>query len=260
MKKRLITGIILGTISLTALIIGMTPLFWGLLIFASLINYELLTINSHTKSSVLVKGFSLILLPVLFVSSILLSDYILEMAVFFAAIHLLLVLELRHGQVIGANSSLFFMLRSIYLSLTISGLFFIRHMENGLVIVLLILSCIWITDSMAYFGGRLIGKRSFSQFSPNKTIEGSTIGLISTVIYAIAFSFILDWPLLLLAAFGLIVSIISQLGDLHESMTKRFFNVKDSSNFLPGHGGFYDRLDSTIAVTPFAIIFLELLL
>ena len=132
-------------------------------------------------------------------------------------------------------------------------------MENGLSITLLTLSCIWVTDSMAYFGGRLLGKRPFSQYSPNKTIEGSLIGLVSTVLYTLCFSFILDWPLLLLASFGLIISVISQLGDLHESMTKRFFNVKDSSNFLPGHGGFYDRLDSTIAVTPFAIIFLELL-
>ena len=226
MKKRLITGFILGAVSLTALIIGMTPLFWGLLIFASLINYELLTINPKTQHSILVKGSSLILLPVLFVFSILFSDHLLELALLFATLHCLLALELKKGLVSGANSLALFTMRSIYLSLTISGLFLIRHMENGLSITLLTLSCIWVTDSMAYFGGRLLGKRPFSQYSPNKTIEGSLIGLVSTVLYTLCFSFILDWPLLLLASFGLIISVISQLGDLHESMTKRFLMLK----------------------------------
>jgi phosphatidate cytidylyltransferase len=60
--------------------------------------------------------------------------------------------------------------------------------------------------------------------------------------------FKLDYSTYLLIAFA--ISILAQLGDLHESLTKRYFNVKDSSGLLPGHGGFYDRADSSLFVMP----------
>ena len=123
---------------------------------------------------------------------------------------------------------------------------------------ILVLTCIWMTDSGAYFVGKLIGKRKLSSLSPNKTIEGSIGGLL---LGAILFSFLatinetIPLALYLVFPLGIILSLLSQIGDLHQSMTKRFFKVKDSSNILPGHGGIYDRCDSYLFTIPFFVLF-----
>ena len=122
---------------------------------------------------------------------------------------------------------------------------------------ILVLTCIWATDSGAYFTGKLIGKRKLSSLSPNKTIEGSMGGLIigALLFTGIALNYnLIEQPLYALLPLGLLLSFLSQIGDLHESMIKRFFQVKDSSNILPGHGGIYDRCDSYIFTVPFFVV------
>jgi len=125
---------------------------------------------------------------------------------------------------------------------------------------LTLLILIWCNDIMAYFTGRLIGKRPlYKEISPKKTFEGFLGGLLFTIIGSLVISIYIhhlnpmQWVI-----YGFLVSIIATGGDLFESMIKRRYGVKDSGTSLPGHGGFLDRFDAFIFLLPVSslIIFL----
>lgn len=120
----------------------------------------------------------------------------------------------------------------------------------GLETILYLLVVVWSTDSGAYFVGRKFGSRPLApEISPNKTVEGMIGGVLTALLVASIFIAIFQpalgavnqvWIL------TIIVSLFGQFGDLVESAFKRYFNVKDSGKFLPGHGGMLDRFDSLI--------------
>jgi len=116
---------------------------------------------------------------------------------------------------------------------------------------------IWTCDTTAYFGGKFFGKHQLSLISPKKTWEGSIIGFLSTVIISLAVHYIFSDRISFNDALitGLIIGIFSQVGDLFESLIKRYCGVKDSSDLIPGHGGILDRFDSLIFVTPIIFIY-----
>lgn len=123
-----------------------------------------------------------------------------------------------------------------------------------------IFSLIWIDDTFAYLVGSNLGKtKLYKKVSPNKTIEGAVGGLIATLIasyfvslYCTVISFT-HW-----IAIAIILVVFGLLGDLIESKFKREAGVKDSSNLIPGHGGFLDRLDSIIFSAPFVYVYLHI--
>lgn len=142
--------------------------------------------------------------------------------------------------------------------LMFSSFIILRQADNGFFWLLFCVLLTWGSDTFALFGGKWMGRTPLApSISPNKTIEGSVFGILGSISIAAVFVYILHLPLLYLVIAGFI-SIIGQLGDLHESLTKRFFNVKDSSQLLPGHGGIYDRADSLLFVMP-AILYLVVL-
>lgn len=122
-----------------------------------------------------------------------------------------------------------------------------------------ILFLTWITDSMAYFGGRFLGKHKlFERISPKKTWEGTLIGAISCVGLAFLFQQVwaVHWNWIVV---GVLIAIFTQLGDLVESMLKRSLKIKDSGGLLPGHGGILDRFDGPFVTLPI-IFFYDFLL
>ena len=125
--------------------------------------------------------------------------------------------------------------------------------------IIYIFILIWTCDTMAFFGGKFLGKHKLSPISPKKTWEGSLTGLIFTVAVSYLFYYFSDGKITLIdaAVFGLIIGIFSQIGDLFESLFKRKLNVKDSSHIIPGHGGVLDRFDSLIFVAPLIFIYLN---
>lgn len=134
---------------------------------------------------------------------------------------------------------------------------------NGYLYYLLIslLTMMWANDTGAYTFGRLMGKHPlFKRISPKKTWEGAVGGVITTLLMAIVcgsinteFTYI-EWCIL-----ALVVSISGIYGDLFESLLKRSLNVKDSSSVIPGHGGFLDRFDGLLLISPLTIVYVEIL-
>ncbi len=120
---------------------------------------------------------------------------------------------------------------------------------------------IWFNDSFAYVFGKSIGKHKlFERISPKKTIEGFLGGLLMSIILSQIINYIYPSNLTQLQWLGMaiIVGIGGTIGDLIQSKIKRIANVKDSGKIMPGHGGIFDRMDSTVFSITFVYIFLIL--
>ena len=123
---------------------------------------------------------------------------------------------------------------------------------------LLILFAVLVTDTFCYIVGCRWGKNKLSPvISPNKTIEGSLGGTTMCMIFSLGIGIAIGLPWYHATILGLLIAVFSQIGDLCESMIKRDAGVKDSSNILPGHGGFLDRTDSYILTIPVVYYYLQ---
>lgn len=129
-------------------------------------------------------------------------------------------------------------------------------------ILLALILMIWIVDTVAYFVGMRFGKkRNITAVSPNKSREGFIAGglapaLVLFILYVSGFTRI---PILHMALVAIAAGFFGQLGDLLESMLKRFCKVKDSSRLIPGHGGMLDRTDSILLAGSFLYTALAIL-
>ena len=144
-----------------------------------------------------------------------------------------------------------------YVVVSFTSLGLIRYMENGSYLFELVFIGAWVSDSMAYFTGRLLGKHKLCpELSPKKTVEGAIGGIVSDVIAFLLYGLIIEtvYPnmqanYLVLAILGVSLAVVSQLGDLFASLIKRERGIKDYSNILPGHGGILDRFDSCLPLS-----------
>jgi phosphatidate cytidylyltransferase len=127
----------------------------------------------------------------------------------------------------------------------------LRFLNDGIWYFFLVLIPVWIADSAAYFIGKRFGKHPLAaRLSPKKTWEGYWAGVIFGTLTGLGLSYLframngpeVSW--LQGSLLGLVLSLLTTLGDLGESMIKRQAGVKDSSSLIPGHGGFLDRIDS----------------
>ncbi|MCK9919444.1 phosphatidate cytidylyltransferase [Microbacteriaceae bacterium K1510] len=118
--------------------------------------------------------------------------------------------------------------------------------EYGLFAIGLLFAVVWSTDIFAYFAGRTFGgPKLCPAISPKKTWSGAIAGTIAAVLIAIGLARYFgstDW--IAIGLLALVLSMVSQVGDLLESSVKRHFGAKDASHLIPGHGGVMDRLDS----------------
>ncbi len=122
---------------------------------------------------------------------------------------------------------------------------------EGIGYALLLFFCVIVTDTFCYYTGCKFGKHKIAPvISPNKTIEGSIGGTVMCMIFCIAFGLAIQIPWYHCIILSILIAGFAQIGDLCESMIKRDAGVKDSSNILPGHGGFLDRTDSYILTIP----------
>lgn len=141
----------------------------------------------------------------------------------------------------------------------------INGMENGKILIWFAIIAAWGTDIFAYFVGKTIGKHKFSKISPKKSIEGCIGGTIGGVLLMLLYTYIantfwgMSYSYVYIAGIGVILSLIGQIGDFAASSIKRYVDIKDYSNLIPGHGGMLDRIDSLIFLAPFAYALFTLL-
>lgn len=144
-----------------------------------------------------------------------------------------------------------------------TGSFQFGDVSNNLLMILYVFCVVWVADIGAYFAGRAFGKAKLAPLvSPGKSWAGVWGGLVAVAVLAVIVSQIagatMQSTVLLLLA-SLVTGAVSVLGDLLESMMKRFRGIKDSSQLLPGHGGIMDRIDSLTAAVPiFALLVTQL--
>ncbi len=129
----------------------------------------------------------------------------------------------------------------------------LRNLPDGLWWVLIVLPCVWTADGFAYVVGHAIGKRPLCpRLSPSKTWEGyfggvlggALAGYLLPLLWRTGFSDTKPVTMIGGLIVGIILGVLTPLGDLNISMIKREYNAKDTSTFIPGHGGLLDRLDS----------------
>ena len=142
----------------------------------------------------------------------------------------------------------------------------LRGMEHGVILVWYAIIAAWGTDTCAYIVGKRWGKHKFSQVSPKKSIEGCIAGIVGAVTIAIIYTvainsiFNFEYSYILIGIITVVLSIAGQLGDFAASSIKRYVDIKDYSNLIPGHGGMLDRIDSLMFLAPYAYILLSLIL
>ena len=135
--------------------------------------------------------------------------------------------------------------------------------DNNLLLILYVFALVWVADIGAYFAGRKFGKAKLApRVSPGKSWAGVWGGLAAVALFSLLVGQAMGagaGQSVALVIISVVTAMVSVLGDLLESMLKRFRGIKDSSQLLPGHGGIMDRIDSLTAAIPiFTLLLIQL--
>lgn len=151
-----------------------------------------------------------------------------------------------------------------YVAYAFTSLSIIRYLDEifGMYFLVLVFAIAWPTDIFAFAVGTLFGKHKLiPEVSPKKSVEGAIGGVVFSAIFCLLYGLVVDLLIpnvkveyLTLFIFGLVLSVVSQLGDLIASLIKREYGVKDYGRIFPGHGGIMDRFDSVLAVATVLLI------
>ena len=153
----------------------------------------------------------------------------------------------------------------VYVIGCIAFLALLRGVDNGRILVWYAIIAAWGTDIFAYLIGKKFGKHKLNKVSPKKSMEGAVAGTIGAIVIAILYTvtmnniYNLEYSYLFVIISTIILSIIGQIGDFAASSIKRYVDVKDYSNLIPGHGGMLDRIDSLMFLAPFAYILFSII-
>ncbi len=172
------------------------------------------------------------------------------------AVYLLAVIVFQYGKVDMGKVALTFLV-GFYVIGSFASIVILRDVPvAGRFLFLIPFVFSWVTDTFAYFCGRLFGKHKLiPTVSPKKTVEGAIGGAVFCALTAFIYGLVIkacfgvapNYPVLIVS--GLLIAVVSQIGDLAMSAVKRQHELKDFGKVLPGHGGILDRFDSSIAVT-----------
>lgn len=277
MKQRVITGIIFFIVMLAILV----PAYWypiislGLALLIGAVSlHELIKAMKHGgfKPSVplIVVGF--LLMPLMIVlGKFLIKDLFITttlygcLSLMFALATAILPQTFDPDKKL--KDSLYSVLSFLYVSfplycLCATALFF----EHGWFYLIVGIASSWVSDTLAYFTGVLLGKHKIvPHISPKKTWEGCIGGAVFTGIFMVLYFGLIVYDIhpvnlgrvpfmLLMFFFGILISAMSQIGDWLASSIKRAVDIKDYGNFMPGHGGMLDRFDSVFFTLPIAFI------
>ena len=261
MLKRILTSVVGVAILIPLLWFSDTYLFVGAMSIVSLIGcYELLkciNVNKIYRLAIPQYLLALAIPPLMRLGTG--SSVYFKAAIFAHMVYLMYLFAVTvfsHGKIKVGEAAMAFAL-CLYINIGFGSIILLRDYESaGAYLFLLTFVGAWMTDIFAYFCGLAFGKHKLiPDVSPKKTIEGSIGGIIfcaiGYIVYGIIVSRVFDveMNIFALGIFGLIISVVAQIGDLSASLIKREFGVKDYGSLFPGHGGVLDRFDSVIAVS-----------
>ena len=169
-----------------------------------------------------------------------------------------LILILRQDAQTGLSDWLWIVGGLAYVGFLGAHLLLLRDLDDGREWVFVAVFSTFVADTAAYFVGRALGRRQIAPaVSPGKTVEGGIAGLVAGfgAVFIIVWVVGLDVDELKLLPLALLLPAVAVVGDLGESLIKRGAGVKDTSDLVPGHGGFLDRLDSVLFTTPLVYYF-----
>jgi phosphatidate cytidylyltransferase len=253
MSKRTITALALMVIGFPALFLGgiLYFLFIGFLLVASAWEYvELFRATGSQPSRWLVVGGTVFIALTRFYLPAFAIPVLTFSVLALMAYHLIAYERGRDSAGLDFSASLGAL---VYIGWVGAYLLDLRQVPNGGWWVMFVLPCVWFSDTGAYLLGVAYGKHRMSpRLSPKKSWEGFAAGAATSLLGGafLAYAYSTWGPLHLSvwagALFGLIVGLLTPLGDLGESMLKRQAGMKDSGKLFPGHGGAFDRIDSWI--------------
>ena len=269
MLKRTITGAILVMIAVPFVIFSGT---YALPIFLSILSiigtYEMLTCLGTVKNP-------LITAPVMIVAAAfpILAKYITEdkginyyTATYLGMMMITLFLMLAAGvfskKTDVVDSAVTFSL-CLYVITGFVAIELLRLEKNGVYYFLIPVVGPLLCDIFAYLTGRLFGKHKLiPTVSPKKTVEGAIGGTLFCTLFCTVYGIVLRHaldiggilPIWAFVVGGILIAIVSQIGDLIASVIKRRYGIKDYGNLLPGHGGIVDRFDSVIPTAPLFLL------
>lgn len=176
----------------------------------------------------------------------------------FAVITYMLIVSVFSGKAFTVETAALSGATTVYISFGFTAMVLLRDMPYGQYIYFLPFIISWMTDTFAYFSGMLFGKHKLiPAVSPKKTVEGAIGGTLLGVLFTLLYGFIVGQisdaspNYLAIGIVALVVSLLSQCGDLIMSLIKRKFEIKDYGKLFPGHGGVLDRFDSIIITASF---------
>lgn len=266
MKTRIISAIVLFLIVLPLYMCGGIIYSIGIFILGMLGLKEYLDMKETKKElPMFIKLIAYLCIPILILTvevsktSMLTIDFRIITGIFL--VFLLPIVLFHERKVYSINDACYITTGVLFIGISMSFFITYYNMNHALLLYLLCISVF--TDTFALFTGKLIGKNKLLEvISPKKTWEGFFGGsLIGTFVAVMFYKTVINPDVVMsnLICITLFLSIIGQLGDLFFSAIKRYYDKKDFSNIMPGHGGVLDRLDSIIFVMLAFSLFIKLL-
>ena len=266
MKKRIISAILIIAIFIPFLVIGELPFAIFMSVLSILGLYELLKVRESRKKFPTVLKICAYILTVYFclyntesIEFYNKVDYRVVASIIFLFITPMVFIN--DTKKYNLNDALFLIGSVLFIGFSFNLIIITRNYDLSYIIYLLLITTL--TDTFALFTGMLVGKHKLCpKISPKKTIEGLVGGvLMGTIAATVFYNTVISSsvPLVLVIMLTLLLALVGQLGDLVFSSIKRYYDVKDFSDIIPGHGGILDRFDSLVFVTLAFIILLGLL-
>lgn len=248
--KRILSAVIAGVLLLFTLFFKGVFLKLLVLFIIYICLYEFVQAFVHKGYKIDYRVIYLTVTPFL-VHFIIFNDKPIKNSLYFLALGTFIYLMFYLLSDMNINEFMIGMLSISYITFPIAFLYNLIRFSNEKYVWLIFLIS-FATDTFAFFTGKLIGRHKLiPKLSPNKTVEGAVGGVIGATVVALLANQALAISLEPTHIFviGICGSIASQIGDLFASKIKRFCEIKDFGNIMPGHGGIIDRIDSIIAVT-----------
>lgn len=266
MKIRIISAAVALAIVIPLFLIGGIPYSLGVLVVSMLALKEYMGIKETKKElPILIKLLAYLLIPLIMLSISVDNHYLMTIDFrILSGLFLVLLLPMvlfHERKIYSINDACYVTAGVLFIGFSMSYLEIYYSLNKWLLVYLFLITSI--TDTYALFTGKLIGKNKLLEVvSPKKTWEGFIGGsLVGTFVSVMFYKTVINPDVVLgnLIIITLFLTIIGQLGDLFFSAIKRYYEQKDFSNIMPGHGGILDRLDSFIFVMLAFSLFITLL-